>query len=65
MLTRTRYRVVALRRYRPLATQEVGDVHPQRMSNQEQVRESRIPAAVFVPLDTPAFQAGEVRELLL
>ncbi len=45
--------------------QEVGDVHPQRVGDQQKIRELWVSLSVLIPLDGPALHAGEVRQLLL
>ena len=45
---------------RLLTPKEVGDMHSQRVRNEEQVRELRVALGVLVALDAAAFHAGEV-----
>jgi hypothetical protein len=60
-----RYRTPPPMRYRPLATQEVGDVDAQSVGDEEKVRELWIPPGVFIPLDAATLHAGEVGQLFL
>lgn len=48
-----------------LAAKEVGDMHPERMCNQQEIRVLRVPLGALVALDRPPLHAGEVRQLLL
>lgn len=50
---------------RLLTVEEVRYVHSQRVRNEQQIRELRIPLGVLVALDASAFHAGEVGQLLL
>lgn len=45
--------------------EEVRHVHSQRMCDEQQIRELRVPLGVLVALDASAFHAGEVGQLLL
>lgn len=40
-------------------------MHPQGMSDEQEIRESGIPPGAFVALDRPSFHAGEVGEFFL
>ena len=48
-----------------LAVKEVNDVHPQSMSDEQQVRVLRIPHRALVALDAATVHAGEMPQLLL
>jgi len=50
---------------RLLTVEEVRYVHSQRVRNEQQIRELRIPLGVLVALDAAALHAGEVGQLLL
>ena len=58
--------LLTLSRIRPLLPlEEVGDVHPKGVCDEQQVRVLRIPLGALIPLDAATLHAGKVSQLLL